>query len=155
MLTIRLQRTGRSGYAMFRMVVQDSRQTPTSGKVVVSLGSYDPHAKSLNIDKEKTSFYLEHGAQPSPRVVRLLRENKVALPSWVSANESKQGKLRNADKLRRNRPAEVPSEAPAKEEAAASEPAAEAASAVEEPTTEASAEAEAAAETPESTDTEV
>ena len=58
MLTIRMQRTGRKGHAMFRVVVQDSRQTPTSGKVVAPLGSYDPHAKTVILNKEKAAFYL-------------------------------------------------------------------------------------------------
>ncbi len=76
MLAIRMQRTGRKGHAMFRVVVQDSRQTPTSGKVVARLGSYDPHAKTVVLDKEKAAFYLEHGAQPSGRAVRLLEERR-------------------------------------------------------------------------------
>ena len=42
MLSIRLQRTGRRKRASFRMVVQDSRRAPTSGKVVANLGHYDP-----------------------------------------------------------------------------------------------------------------
>ena len=52
MLAIRMQRTGRKGHAMFRMVVQDSRQTPTSGRVVATLGSYDPHTKTSTLNKE-------------------------------------------------------------------------------------------------------
>lgn len=125
MLTIRMQRTGRSGHAMFRVVVQDSRQTPTSGKVVASLGNYDPHAKSLTLDKEKAAFYLEHGAQPSERAARLLSAEGVKLPKWVLASESKKGALRNPEKLRRNQsketPAETPKEAPAAEAAPAEE----------------------------------
>jgi small subunit ribosomal protein S16 len=41
-----MQRTGRRGHAMFRVIVQDSHRSPTSGKVVAFLGSYDPHTKS-------------------------------------------------------------------------------------------------------------
>lgn len=108
MLTIRMQRTGRSGHAMFRVVVQDSRQTPTSGKVVAQLGSYDPHAKVLALDKEKAAFYLEHGAQPSDRAARLLSGEGVKLPSWVVVNEKKQSKLRHPEKLRSNQPKEAP-----------------------------------------------
>ena len=65
MLVIRMQRTGRKGHAQFRVVVQDSRRTPTSGRIVAALGNFDPHTKTANLDKEKASFYLEHGAQPS------------------------------------------------------------------------------------------
>lgn len=126
MLTIRMQRTGRSGRAMFRVVVQDARRTPTSGKVVASLGSYNPHSKSLTLDKEKAAFYLNNGAQPSERAAHLLESEGIKLPEWVVLNGTKQGKLRNPEKLRRNRPAEEASEAPAaaaqSEEAPAAEP---------------------------------
>lgn len=106
MLTIRMQRTGRKGHAMFRVVVQDARLTPTSGKVVANLGSYDPHVKSLTLNKEKTSFYLEHGAQPSPRTARLLNAEGLKLPKWVNLSENKNRKLRNPEKLRKNQPKE-------------------------------------------------
>lgn len=124
MLVIRLQRTGRKGHAMFRIVVQDSRRTPSSGKVVARLGSYDPHAKSLTLDKEKASFYLEHGAQPSERVISLLKSEGVKLPDWVQPATKKRGDIKNPDKRRSTRPPEpVKEEAPA--EASEPDPAAE------------------------------
>lgn len=135
MLVIRMQRTGRTGHAQFRVVVQDSRRTPTSGKIVASLGHFDPHTKQTSIDKEKTAFYLDHGAQPSDRVARLLKSEGVKLPNWVSLESKKKGSIRHPEKLRVNRPpepakAEVPAEpeAPAAEvaEIPAEEPAAEA-----------------------------
>lgn len=98
------------------MVVQDARRTPTSGKIVVSLGNYDPHAKTLSIDTEKASFYLTNGAQPSPRVASLLASEGIALPSWVKTKTTKNRSIRNTEKLRRNRPAEeVVADAPAEE----------------------------------------
>ena len=106
MLAIRMQRTGRKGHAMFRLVVQESRLTPTSGKVVVTLGSYDPHAKVATIDKEKAAFYLGNGAQPSDRAARLLQTEGVELPSWVKISSEKKRTIRNADKLRKNQPKE-------------------------------------------------
>lgn len=104
MLVIRLQRTGRKGHAQFRVVVQDSRRTPTSGKVVSQLGTYDPHTKTVTLNKERAEHYLTHGAQPSPRVVSLLKAQGVALPTWVKDSSNKEGKIRNAEKLRRNQP---------------------------------------------------
>ncbi len=106
MLAIRMQRTGRKGHAMFRMIVQDSRRTPTSGKVVAQLGSYDPHTKSLTLDKEKAGFYLEHGAQPTGRAVLLLKKEGVKLPKWVQTPDKQEGKVRNPDKRRSTRPDE-------------------------------------------------
>jgi small subunit ribosomal protein S16 len=128
MLAIRLQRTGRKGHAMFRVVVQDSRRTPSSGKVVAQLGTYDPHTKAVAIDSEKAAFYLTHGAQPSSRTAMLLKSEGVALPKWVAEPTKKTSTIRNADKLRRNQP---------KEEAVAEAPAAESAETPAEATTEA------------------
>ena len=106
MLAIRMQRTGRKGHAQFRVVVQDSRQTPTSGRVVASLGSYNPHTKVAILDTEKASKYLTNGAQPSDRVAQLLQKEGVKLPNWVqTADVKKQKATKNAEKLRKNQPA--------------------------------------------------
>ena len=101
-----MQRSGRKGHAMFRVVVQDSRRTPTSGKLVAQLGSFDPHAKVIIIDKEKAQFYLDNGAQPSDRVARLLGTEGLKLPKWVVLPEAKKRTVRNADKRRSTRPEE-------------------------------------------------
>jgi len=126
MLVIRLQRTGRKGHAQFRVVVQDSRRTPTSGRVVAALGHYNPHTKAAVLNKELTEKYLSNGAQPSDRVVRLLQAEGIKLPKWVKAATPKDGKLRNPEKLRKNRPAEeVVAEEPAEEAAPEAESAEE------------------------------
>ena len=117
MLAIRMQRVGRKGHPEFRVVVQDSRVTPTSGRIVARVGSVNPHTKTVVIDKEKLEFYLKNGARPSERVVRMLQSEKVALPEWVEipANTKKRS-IKNLEKLRRNRPVEeVVEEAPAVE----------------------------------------
>jgi small subunit ribosomal protein S16 len=119
MLSIRLQRVGRKGHAVYRVIVQDSHRQPTSGKIVAQLGTYDPHTKTVNIDKEKASTYLKNGAQPTPRVVTLLVGEKIELPKWVAVpGKDKQKSIKNAEKLRRNQPKE---EAPAEEAEAAIE----------------------------------
>lgn len=104
MLAIRMQRTGRKGHAEFRIVVQDSRRTPTSGAIVAQLGHYSPHAKTTSIDKEKAGFYLDHGAQPSNRVARLLQKEGVKLPDWVKLATDKSRATRHPVKLRKNQP---------------------------------------------------
>jgi len=105
MLAIRMQRTGRKGHAMFRVVVQDSHRTPSSGRVVAQIGHYDPHAKVAEIVKDKAEFYLQNGAQPSDRVIRLFQAQGITLPKWVVTASSKAGAIRNPDKLRKNKPA--------------------------------------------------
>lgn len=115
MLAIRMQRTGRKGHAQFRLIVQDKRFSPTSGRVVAQLGSYDPHTKAVKLDAEKAVAYLKNGAQPTDRVAMLLKKEGVKLPSWVKPAAPKKRAIKTQDKLRRNRPAGEPE--PAKEEA--------------------------------------
>jgi len=107
MLVIRMKRVGRSGHAQFRVVVQDSRQSPKSGKFIALLGSYDPHAKTTQLDIAKAQHFIKNGAQPSDRVATLLKKEGVKLPEWVNVDNKKSGTLRNPDKLRKNRPTEA------------------------------------------------
>ena len=125
MLAIRLQRLGRKGYPVYRLAVQEAQRHPSSGRVIAYVGSYNPHTKEANIQVELAQKYLDNGAQPTPRVVKLLKEAGVKLPSWVkqSANDKKKS-LRSPEKLRKNQPKEEPvaeAEAPAEEAAEATE----------------------------------
>lgn len=117
MLAIRLQRLGRKAAPVYRVAVQEAQRHPSSGRVVAYVGAYNPHTKESKLDTEKVEFYLKNGAQPSPRVVRLLEQANVSLPVWVKATRTdKAAKLRNPEKLRKNQPKEeVPAETPADE----------------------------------------
>jgi small subunit ribosomal protein S16 len=113
MLAIRLQRVGRTGYATYRLAVQEAQRHPSSGRVVAYVGSYNPHTKETTVQVELAQKYLDNGAQPSPRVVKLLKDAGVKLPKWVvEATTDKQKSIRHGEKLRRNQPAveEVPEE---------------------------------------------
>lgn len=119
MLAIRLQRLGRKAAPVYRVAVQEAQRHPSSGRVVAYVGAYNPHTKEVKIDKEKVEHYLKNGAQPTPRVVRLLQAEKVTLPAWVKVPKNeKTAKIRNPEKLRKNQPKE---EAPA-EQSEAPEP---------------------------------
>lgn len=128
MLAIRLQRVGRKDYPTYRLAVQESHRHPSSGRVVAYVGSFNPHTKDANIQVEAAQKYLDNGAQPTPRVVKLLKEAGVKLPSWVKEHAGDKTKAtKKADKLRKNQPKEEP----VAEEASAEEPAAEEAPAAE------------------------
>jgi small subunit ribosomal protein S16 len=112
MLAIRLQRVGRQGYATYRLAVQEAQRHPTSGRVVAYVGSYNPHTKEATVQVELVQKYLDNGAQPTPRVVKLLTDAGVKLPNWVVKAENKTKTTRNAEKLRKNQPkVETPVEA--------------------------------------------
>lgn len=118
MLAIRLQRVGRKAYPVYRLAVQEAQRHPSSGRVVAYVGTYNPHTKDANVQVELAQKYLDNGAQPSPRVVKLLSDAGVKLPNWVKqAATDKQKSIRNAEKLRKNQPKEeAPIEEPAAEE---------------------------------------
>ena len=136
MLAIRLQRVGRKGYPTYRLAVQEAQRHPSSGRVVAYVGSYNPHTKEATVQVEAAQKYLDNGAQPTPRVVKLLKDAGVKLPKWVvEPGVEKQKTIRHADKLRRNQPKEevveapveeTPAEAPAEEVTAPEEPVEEA-----------------------------
>ena len=118
MLAIRLQRLGRKAYPVYRVAVQEAQRHPSSGRVVAYVGSYNPHTKDANINVEAAQKYLDNGAQPTPRVAKLLKEAGVKLPKWVKEFQGGKTKaVKNAEKLRKNQPKEEPAaeeaEAPA------------------------------------------
>ena len=111
MLAIRLQRLGRKAYPVYRVAVQEAQRHPSSGR-------YNPHTKDANINVEAAQKYLDNGAQPTPRVAKLLKEAGVKLPKWVKEFQGGKTKaVKNAEKLRKNQPKEEPAaeeaEAPA------------------------------------------
>lgn len=121
MLAIRLQRVGRKGYPVYRLAVQEAQRHPSSGRVVAYVGSYNPHTKEANVQVELAQKYLDNGAQPTPRVVRILADAGVKLPDWVKKADNKTKSIKNAEKLRKNQPKEEVVEEPVAEEAPATE----------------------------------
>lgn len=111
MLAIRLQRLGRKGLPVYRLAVQEAQRHPSSGRVVAYVGNYNPHTKDATVQVELAQKYLDNGAQPSPRVVKLLKDAGVKLPKWVKEAPKKEKTIRHADKLRKNQPQESVEEA--------------------------------------------
>lgn len=126
MLAIRLQRLGRKAYPVYRLAVQEAQRHPSSGRVVAYVGSYNPHTKEAKVQVEAAQKYLDNGAQPTPRVVKLLKDAGVKLPSWVKEHGAdKQKSVKKADKLRKNQPKEEVVEEPTTEAPAEETPAEE------------------------------
>lgn len=73
MLKIRLRRMGTRNRPFYRVVVSDSRRTPTAS-ALEELGSYDPLVKppTATIDRARVDYWVGQGAQLSPTVKRLL-----------------------------------------------------------------------------------
>ena len=92
MLAIRLQRLGRKAYPVYRLAVQEAQRHPSSGRVVAYVGTYNPHTKEVSIQTEAAQKYLDNGAQPTPRVVKLLKDAGVTLPKWVKEFDGSKAK---------------------------------------------------------------
>lgn len=73
MVKIRLSRVGRKKTPIYRIVVADSR-SPRDGKVIESIGRYDPREEPslIEVDESKARDWLAKGAQPSQTVSKLL-----------------------------------------------------------------------------------
>lgn len=75
MLKIRLSRVGRKHVAKYRVVLTEHRQAAKHGFIKV-LGSYDPHTKTLDMDKETAEQYIKNGAQYSETLAKIIARSK-------------------------------------------------------------------------------
>lgn len=72
MLKIRLQRVGRKNEPHFRVVVTEGTRGPKSNDFVEIVGSYNPKAGSVNLQKERIAYWIGQGAQSSGTVHNFL-----------------------------------------------------------------------------------
>lgn len=70
---IRLMRMGKTKQPTYRVVASDSR-SPRNGRFIELLGTYEPRLEpsGIKIDAEKTTKWLQNGAQPTERVQKVL-----------------------------------------------------------------------------------
>lgn len=83
MQVIRLNRVGRHKYPLYRIVTAEKRRA-ANGKFITILGHYNPHTKELVIKKEQLQTAIEHGAQPSNVILKLMQKDGIALPKWAT-----------------------------------------------------------------------
>ncbi len=72
MLKMRLQRFGRKNDPSFRVVVLEATEGPKSGNHVDQIGSYNAITKQKTLNKERASYWLSKGVQPSDTVYNFL-----------------------------------------------------------------------------------
>ncbi len=77
---IRLQRGGRKGYAVYRIVIADVR-APRDGKFTEKIGTYNPNTNpaTVDLDFDRALYWVETGAQPSDTVRNILSKEGVML----------------------------------------------------------------------------
>ena len=79
MLMIRLSRFGKKKKPFYRVVVIESSKA-RNGRVVESIGTYDPLKKpaEIKLDADRVKYWMGNGAQPSDTVRSFLKQQKIA-----------------------------------------------------------------------------
>ena len=75
---LRLKRMGKKRHPFYRVVAADSR-SPRDGRIIESIGTYDPNTNpaTINIDTELAVKWINNGAQPTDTVRSLLSKSGV------------------------------------------------------------------------------
>jgi len=145
-LKLRLSRGGSKKRPYYRIVVTEAT-APRDGSFLERVGTYNPmlpreHEDRVRLFKERIQHWLDHGAQPTDRVQRLLAQADMmaapAIPNQTKKNQPKakaQERIREAE-ARAKEAADAAAAASAEPEAAAEEPDAGADAATEETVTE-------------------
>ncbi|WP_028896092.1 30S ribosomal protein S16 [Prevotella sp. HUN102] len=71
---IRLQRGGRKGHAIYRIVIADVR-APRDGKFTEKIGTYNPNTNPATVDLnfDRALYWVQTGAQPTDTVRNILK----------------------------------------------------------------------------------
>jgi len=79
MLTIRMQRGGRTHKPVYTIVATDSRN-PRDGRFNEKLGQYDPNREEVlsAVNAERITALVANGATMSDTVRSLLKKNKIS-----------------------------------------------------------------------------
>ena len=86
---LRLMRMGKKKQPTYRVVAADSR-SPRNGRIIENIGTYDPKPdpSEIKIDEARAVHWLQHGAQPTDRVKKLLELSG----AWAAFESSKAAK---------------------------------------------------------------
>jgi len=91
---LRLVRMGKKKQPTYRVVATDARRA-RSGAYLEVVGTYQPRGLStaesdtiISIDNERAVHWLQHGAQPTERVAKLLKASG-ALDEFAAAKAAK------------------------------------------------------------------
>ncbi len=96
MLAIKLSQRGKKNKRMFRLIISEKSRDPF-GRVLETLGSYNPHSKELIAKGERINYWISKGAQMTPTVNNLLIENKIVDgEKKVSSKAGKKSEKRQA-----------------------------------------------------------
>lgn len=87
---IRLARHGHKDYAVYSIVVADSR-APRDGKYIEKIGTYNPNTNpaTINLDFNRALYWVETGAQPTLTAGKILSKEGVLLMKHLNGGIKK------------------------------------------------------------------
>ncbi|UWR22860.1 30S ribosomal protein S16 [Sulfitobacter sp. S190] len=128
-MKIRLARGGSKKRPFYRIVAADSRM-PRDGRFIEKLGTYSPllpkdSEERVKMDMERIQYWLDHGAQPTDRIQRMLEaagvREKTERNNPNKGTPGKKAQDRAQEKADKAAAAAEAANAPAEEPAAAEE----------------------------------
>lgn len=122
MVVIRLRRVGAKKRPFYHVVVADSRFAAT-GRFIEQVGIFNPIAAGkeirLRLDIERINHWISVGAQPSPRVTRLIKDNELGAEAVAQHREQRRAEFLAQKKAKAEAEAKAKAEAEAQEAQAA------------------------------------
>ena len=88
MLAIRLMRMGAKKKPAYRVVVKE-KLSKRDGAYIENVGTYNPtrNPAEVNLKLDRVRYWIEHGAQPSPTVERLIKSQSRAAAAAAAASQ--------------------------------------------------------------------
>ncbi len=74
MLKLKLSRTGKKGFANYKIIVAEAK-SKRNGRYLEELGTYNPNLTpvGISVNRKRLDYWLSQGAQPTLTVRRLLK----------------------------------------------------------------------------------
>ena len=91
MLAIKLKMVGRKNQRTFRVIIQEAR-SKLGGKFVEDIGWYNPHTNQIKVNKERASYWIRNGAQPTKTAGRILEKAESSETLTYEVRESRKKK---------------------------------------------------------------
>jgi small subunit ribosomal protein S16 len=104
-LKLRLSRGGSKKRPYYRIVVTEAT-APRDGNFLERVGTYNPmlpreHEDRVRLSKDRIQHWLDHGAQPTDRVQRLLAQaDMMAAPAIPTQTKKNQPKAKAQERIR-------------------------------------------------------
>lgn len=116
MLKIRLQRIGRTGKAVFRVIVTEHTSSPRAACIDL-IGHYDLSRKPkvFEVNEKKIEEWIKKGAKPSSTMARLLKAKGMKhMEAYIEPMPDRKKKGEQPEAAAVAAPAPAPAETPAK-----------------------------------------